>query len=462
MSRRVVITGLGTVCGFGVGMDALWNGLLEGRTSIARISRFDPSGFPCRLGAEVQNFSAKDYVPKHYRKATKVMARDIELAVGAAKFAVEDAGLTTRASLGEVAPAPSAASCAPGDATATAPCSTTYRPARMGCHIGAGLIAAETEELTHALVTAKTDEGRVGGVDMDAWGRVGMDNLTPLWLLKYLPNMLACHVTIIHGTEGPSNTITCAEASGLLSIGESTGVISRGAADLCFSGGAESKMNLMGLLRMDLAGRVAHTGDATDPTWFLKPYDPNSPGGIIGEGGGIVVLEELEEAKKRGAKIYAEVIGFGAAHSAVLNNEGLATDDGCQLAIENAIRNAGISPAEIDAIVPLALGVKAADDAESRAFKAVFGDRLKNIPLITVSPNVGNCMAGIGGLQAAVAAKCLYEQQLPARIHGGTPETGIQGGKTESRKAELRCILVCSGSLGGQNAALVLRKAANI
>jgi 3-oxoacyl-[acyl-carrier-protein] synthase II len=430
-------------------MEPLWSGLVEGTTSIGRITRFDPSGFPCRLASEVKNFSAKDHVPKHYRKATKVMARDIELAVGAARFAVEDAGLATRAGLGD--PAAIAPGTDPGS-------SMTYRPARMGCQIGAGLIAAETEELTLALATARAPSDPAN-VDLGAWGRVGMDNLTPLWLLKYLPNMLACHVTIIHGAEGPSNTITCAEASGLLSIGESTRVIARGAADLCFSGGAESKLNLMGLLRMDLAGRLAHTGDATDALEFIRPYE--GTGGFLGEGAGILILEEMEGAAKRGAKVYAEVVGFGAAHSSPWYEDG-ASDEGYRFAIESALQHAGIGPGQVDAIVPLASGVASMDAPEAGALRAIFGERVREIPLVTLSPYVGNCMAGIGGMQAAVAARCLYEQRLPARLHRGSPGGGLQAGAAPSRGASMTHVLVCTGSLGGQNAALVLRRAATI
>ena len=233
MRRRVVITGLGAVTGLGVGFDAFWDGLIAGRSSIGPIEGFDAAGFPCRLAAEVTGFRARDHVPKSYRKATKVMARDIELAVGAADAAVRDAGLVTRG-LEDGEP--------------------TYPGPRIGCNIGAGLIATETDELTSALATATDESGRF---DLGIWGRSGMNNLQPLWMLKYLPNMLACHVTIIHGAEGPSNTITCAEASGLLSLGESARVIERGSADMCLAGGTESKVCPMGLVRIGLAGRLA-------------------------------------------------------------------------------------------------------------------------------------------------------------------------------------------------------------
>lgn len=432
------------MCGFGVGIDRFWAGLCEGRTAIRPLTRLDASGFPCRLGSEVDNFSAKDFVPKSYRKAVKVMARDIELAVGAAREAVLDAKLTTRGTLedGSVEGSPS------------------YPGPRMGCHIGAGQIAAEDDEIAAAFITARSPDDETK-LDLKAWGSHGMASLTPLWLLKYLPNMLSCHVTIIHGCEGPSNTVTCAEASGLLSIGESLRVIERGDADLCFSGGAESKINLMGILRMDYAGRVAHCGDETDGLNVVKPYDPESIGGILGEGGGILVLEEIESATKRGAKIYAEIIGFGGGHSPMrsLIPTGVDTeaDEGFANAIQNCLEDADLPSSEIDAIVVLGTGVPSIDLPEAGALRQVFGARLANIPLITLGPSIGNCTAGIGGLQAAVGAKCLYEQRLPARLNRGTPAAGLDVGMSPSQPKALRHVLIASSALGGQNAALLLK-----
>lgn len=460
MRRRVVITGLGTVTGLGIGVQSLWDGLCAGRSVLGPVTRFDASGFRSRLGSEVKDFSAKDFVPKSYRKAVKVMARDIELAVGAAKLAVEDAKLVTRGTLDG----------------ASGP--TSYPGERMGCHVGAALIAAETEELTSALVTstsgaaagggADVSGGGVGTFDLRAWGAAeggagGMNNLQPLWLLKYLPNMLACHVTIIHGCEGPSNTITCAEASGLLSLGESARVIERDAADLCFSGGAESNLNFMRLIRMDLAGRLAPTGDETDGSKLIKPYDPASPGGLIGEAGGIVILEEARAAKARGARVYAELAGFGSAHSSPpsippLNGEH-ASGDGLRYAIEAALEDAGITAGEIDAILPHGAGIDALDAPEGTALREVFGERLARVPLITYTPNIGDCLAGNGGVMAAIAAMAVREQKLPARLHAGTVPKDMQAGPTAARGANLRYVLVCTSALGGQNAAIVLKRA---
>jgi 3-oxoacyl-[acyl-carrier-protein] synthase II len=441
MAGRVVITGLGSVCALGIGAPALWEGLLAGRSALGRIRRFDPSGFHSRLGGEAPEFAIKDFVPKSYRKATKVMARDIELAVVAARAAVEDAGITTRGSGEDLAP----------DAL-------TYRPERMGCHIGAGLIAAELDEMAAAMATARTPAGEFS---LRAWGGEGgqgMEALTPLWLLKYLPNMLACHVTIIHGAEGPSNTITCSEASGLLSIGESMRVIERGAADLCFSGSAESKINPMGLLRIEYAGRLAPTGDAAEGAPLVRPYDPAATGGVIGEGGAIVILENADTAAKRGAKVYAEVVGFGGGHSDAAYAAG-EDDEGYRYAIENALEDAGLTPADIDVLVPMASGVPALDRAELGALKRVFGPRLGEVPMVTLHPAIGNCVAGASGLQVVAGALCLKHQHLPARLHAGTPAQGVQAGPAPARPASkpLRHALLCSGSLGGQNAAVVLK-----
>lgn len=453
MNRRVVISGVGTVTGLGVGAPALWEGLVGGRSSLGQVSLFDTSGFDSRLGGEAKGFSAKDFVPKSYRKAVKVMARDIELAVAAAKLAVDDAGLVTRmmAEGGEAKP--------------------TYASERIGCQIGAGLIAFETEEMALAVVTARDPDPKftaAGGFSSKAWGtreggRGGMNNLQPLWMLKYLPNMLACHVTIIHGCEGPSNTITCAEASGLLSLGESLRVIQRDAADICFSGGAESKLSHMGVLRMSLTKRLASTGDATEGSAFVRPYDPEAPGQVLGEAGGILILEEAAKAAARGRRPYAEIAGFGAAQSGLAwQHRGytagsLDTDEGLRFAITQAIDDAKIKPEDVDVIIPHGAGVAGFDAPEAGALRAVFGERLSGVPLVTVTPNIGECVAGHGAALAATGALVVRHQMIPARIHAGNPAPGLQAGSSPSRPANIRHALVCTSSQGGQNAALVLK-----
>lgn len=445
MGREVVITGLGVVSALGIGAESLWTGLVEGVCGLGPLEHMDARGFVCRIGGEVKSLSVRDYLPKHYRKATKVMARDIELAVVASALAVADAGMKTRADEGE----------------------ETFAAGRLGCQIGAGLIAAETAELSRAMASA-VDEN--GVFDLGLWGTVdagdrkaggGMNNLPPLWLLKYLPNMLACHVTIVHGAEGPSNTITCAEASALLSLGESARVISRGDADGCFSGGAESKLNYMGLVRQDFAGRLAHTSAMEDCSGVSRPYSADSEGGVLGEAGAVLILEAEEHARARGAKVYARVSGFGAAQSpdCPISTTPWASGQvstGLTDAVEAALRDAGIGAGDVDAIVPLGLGVPELDNREAEALGGVFGERLREVPLVTVVPNVGNCSAGQGGLMAAVGAMALDRQVLPGRLNRGTVTAGVDAGASRMKETSLKHIVVCASGLGGQSAALVL------
>ena len=455
---RVVITGLAPLSAIGTGREAFWSALCDGRANLGPNARFDASGFPCRLAGVIEDIPARDAVPKSYRKATKIMARDSELAVVAAQLAAADAGLRTRGS-GEAALRPVG-----GDAFG-------LTGGRLGCQIGAGLLAADTDELGRAFQTAAR-EGDPESFDPRRWGSAAggegaIQNLQPLWMLKYLPNMLACHVTIIHGAEGASNTITCAESSGLLSLGESARVIERGDADACFSGGLESKLNPTGLARLSVAGRLAETGDARDGSRVTRPFDPASPGAIPGEGGALAILESAPHAAARGARVHAEVLGFGAGHSPPPHFPGLfapedaapEADLGLVRAINAALRDAGAEPSAIDAIAPTAFGLPAVDGPEAGALAQVFGDRLPSIPLITPATAAGACSAGHGALAAAAAALALAHQRLPARLQHGSPDPRLLAGPAAAADAELRRVLVCSIGLGGQCAALVLGRA---
>ena len=436
MQRRVVITGLGPITAFGVGIEPLWEAMVEGRCAIKRIEQFDPEGFDCKVAAELarDQFNVRDVVPRSYRKATKVMCRDTELAVGAAAAAVADAGLNGNGEGERVIP-----------------------PQRLGCHIGAGLICADVDELAAALWTSRKESG---DFDLKHWGHTGMTNLTPLWMLKYLPNMPACHVTIIHECQGPSNTITCCEASSGLSIGESMRVIERGAADACLSGGAESKVNPMSMVRQTFAGRLAPTSGDQDPATVVRPFDPGATGTVIGEGGGLIVVEAAEIAEQRGREPYAEIAGLASTQSYCPDTVGLDLDpDGMGIAdaMELALERAGASPDDIDAVVPLGLSIPSVDRAEAAAIKRVFGSRAAEVPLVTIIPNTGNCNAGAGAVAVAVAANALKTQTLPARLN--TEEVdGLDAAACPSRDAKLDWILVSQVAQGGQNVSLVLKR----
>ena len=247
--RRVVVTGIGIISPLGIGSKAHWEALLAGQSGVRQITSLDPAGFATHIAGEAPAYKIADFVPRTYRKATKVMARDIELAIVAADDAFKDAGLQSQAY------------------TQT----PNFDGRRFGCNIGAGLINAELNELTAAMNTARSPS-EPNRLDMARWGKDGMTQLTPLWLLKYLPNMLACHVTIIHQLKGPSNTITCADASSHLAIGEAFRTIQRGNADLAICGGADRALD-----RADQpasgAFRCAQKGPFVPP-WIAQARQP--------------------------------------------------------------------------------------------------------------------------------------------------------------------------------------------
>jgi 3-oxoacyl-[acyl-carrier-protein] synthase II len=296
---------------------------------------------------------------------------------------------------------------------------------------------------------------------MHKWGAEGMFNLTPLWLLKYLPNMLACHVTIIHDTQGPSNTITCAEASSGLSVGESLRVIQRGQADLCFCGGAESKINPMAFYRQVLTGRL-NTSDNDNPAEAVRPFDKTAAGTVIGEGGGIVILEAAETFEKRGnGRAYAEVAGFGASQSvdrASRNREPASDGRAIAAAIRAAMREAQVTPDDIDAVFPFGSGAPRWDAAEANAMRLVFGDRLARVPVMSVKALLGNCGAGAGGIDLALAAKAIAEQKLPPVLNRTHPLDGLSNGEVAPANGTISHVLVFTTGYGGQNTAIILKR----
>ncbi len=438
--RRVVITGLGVVCPVGIGIAPAYEAMLAGRSGVRRIEAFDPSGFDSQVGGEVRQFKMRDFVPKSYRKATKVMARDIELAVAAAYEAVKDAGLRTKC-LVEM-----------GQAEHTHP----IDPTRFGANIGAGLICADLTELAGALATAADATGEF---DIRLWGNEGMSNLTPLWLLKFLPNMLACHVTIVHDAQGASNTITCGEASSHLAIGEAFRTISNGAADICICGGAESKLNLMGLMRQSLLKRLA-TNHNDNPANACQPFDADRTGTVISEGAGLIILEALEHAEKRGARIYGELVGFGAGANIKSWSEPDAEGRAIAVAIDKALADAGLAADQVDLIVPFGSGIPAYDLSEARGLHASLGPRAAEVPTVALKGALGNNGAGSGAIDVAAAVMAAHTGKIPpsqnvAQIDPDCNLNVVTGGPVDLTPG---VVLSTAYALsGGQTAALVFK-----
>jgi len=273
-TRRVVITGIGVASAAGLGREAYWQDLRQGRSGIAPPSSLDLGEFPARLVAEVKGFDPRKLVAQ--RKAVKVMCREIQLAAGSAQLALEDAAL-----LGQL------------------------DPDRTGVSFGAGLITSDIDELGAAFTCARDKENQF---DLQRFGREGMANLFPLWLLKYLPNMHACHISIFYDCRGPNNSVTAGDCSATLAIGEAARIITRGSADVFLAGGADGKITPLNLLRYELLGWLSHRQSETP-----SPFDRRRDGFVVGEGAVCLVLEELAQAHQRGARILGEIVGFGSA-----------------------------------------------------------------------------------------------------------------------------------------------------
>jgi 3-oxoacyl-[acyl-carrier-protein] synthase II len=439
--RRVVITGLGVATPIGLGVEAFWDGLIQRRCGLRRIESFDASAFPTPIAGELPSFSLGDFIPKSYRKSAKVMSRDITIAVVAAYHAVKDARLSTRCLVER------------GESDGPVSIDST----RFGANIGAGLIAADLEELAEAMASSADESGRFS---LKRWGTEGMNNLTPLWLLKFLPNMLACHVTIVHDAQGPSNTITCGEASSHLAIGEAFRTIARGDADVCICGGSESRVNPSALVRPQLL-RYANTEAADTPERAVRPFDPSAPGTVYAEGGGLIILESLDHARARGARIYAELVGFGAANRTTHWLDPDSEGSAIALALNKALRDAGTTPDGVDLAVPFGFGTKDHDASEAAAWNAVFGTRLGEIPALTTHGAIGVNGAGSGAIDFAAAVLAMHNNTLPPSLN--TDHLGaacrfrfVQGDPTDAPIQQ--AVSVGHAMYGGQCAALVIRR----
>jgi len=433
-SARVVITGLGAVSPLGLTVGDMWDGLCAGRCGIGTITAFDPVGFTCKLAGQVPEYKIQQYVPKTYRKATKLMSRDIELAVIAANEALTNSGLVTKA---------------------IDPENVNIDPQRIAINIGAGLISCDLVELAPAVAASITD----GKFDIHKWGKEGLELITPLWLLKYLPNMLACHIGIIHDIQGPSNSITCAEASAHLAIGEASQIIARGGSDIALAGGAEAKVNPIIMIRQCLLKRVTSENN-DDPSSACRPFDADAKGSVFGEAAGVVILENLQNAQRRGAKIYAEVVGVGQSNNINPVYEHLEPDGkGIQAAIEKAIVNAKIQPDDLDLIIPHGTGIAADDLAEATAIQVALGNTAAKIPVWPTKSMLSNTGAAAGALDVIAAVCAMKEGRIPAAKNFERYTDGCNLNiKSEPQQAEIRYALCCSYTYGGQTAAVILKK----
>ena len=298
MARDIVITGLGVVSPIGIGAEALWSSLVEGRGGVRPLSSFDSRGMPVPFGAEVVGFDPKEYVKP--RKSLKVMSRDIQFGVSAADMACTQAGVK------------------PG----------AVDPDRFGVVFGADMILCPLEDVEAAYRSCMVD----GKFDFRRWGQHAMGQLYPLWMLKYLPNMPACHVAITYDARGPCNSIATAEVSGLLAIAEGARIIERGLADIMVAGGTSSRIHPTTYVRAILCDTARQ---AKDPATASRPFDAERCGAVYGEGSAVMVLESRQHAEARGARILGRVLGYSSGFEPHMNGSPLQGR-----AIKSSIENA--------------------------------------------------------------------------------------------------------------------------
>ncbi|MBX3442878.1 MAG: beta-ketoacyl-[acyl-carrier-protein] synthase family protein [Planctomyces sp.] len=382
---RIVVSGLGVISPIGIGNERFWSSLSEGRSGIDRLLSIPSSGLPTKIAAEVRDFNPLDHV--YQKKFLKVMSRDIQLGVSAASLAMQDAGIR------------------PGDVD----------PNRLGVEFGAGHISFTPEELADAARDYADPSSREG---YTRWGERNLNKIAPLWLLRQLPNMPACHVAIEHDARGPNNTITSADASALLAIQEAMRIINRGQADVMIVGASSSTIDPVDLARLSVYENLS-TSD--DPLRASRPFDRERDGMVVGEGAAVFVIERYGHAVARGADIYCELLGVGAGCDGRVENPNQA-GTGLVRAIEAALDRSEVSPRELGHINAHGKATRKDDWVEANAYHRAFGEEAEKIPLTALTSYFGNFDAGSGAVKLAGSILALRHGQLPGTLNYEHPD----------------------------------------
>lgn len=421
--KRVVITGVGVVSPIGIGKSAFWKNLNVGHTGIGRLSVMSSEHLPCKLAAEVRDFDPVRYLPE--KRHLKVMSRDIQLGVASAVLAMTDADLERN----------------------------DVEPERLGVVFGAGRMSTTPQELVEAVRACSADNG---GFDETRWGEDVMGRIAPLWLLRQLPNMPACHVSIEYNACGPNNTITSRDASAILALNEAIGCIERGAADAMIVGACGSRVQPVDIAKLGLFEGLSRRED--DPEHACRPFDFDRDGTILGEGAATFVVEDFEHARRRGADIYCEILGTGAGcDGAGFANEAGGT--GLVRAIEQAMKRAGMSPRELGHINAHGKSTQSDDLVESRAYHRAFGDDAEKIPVTALKSYFGHSDAGSGAVELAGSVLALRYGELPMTLNYEIPDPRcrINVVHDEPLRLRSRSALSVNRTNVGQSAAVVVR-----
>ena len=424
--RRVVITGIGVVSPNGVGRRAFSEAIVEGRSGVGPITSFDTTGLGVKIAGEVKGFDVLAYLGEH-KKNAKVMSRAVGFAVGAAYLAVQDSGLETG----------------------------KLDPGRFGVCMGTGITPMDVTELAGPIVRGTDASGRL---DLGLFSAARAESMDPLWLLKHLPNMAAAHMSILHGAMGPNNTIVTACAAGTQAVGEAFRLIGRGDADIMMAGGCDSRLDPLMLVAYQAMSAVSRS--TRTPSEVSRPFDGQRDGFVLGEGAAVLILENLQRAKRRGATIYAEVTGYGSSFDAYGLTRPEPEGKGAALSMTAALREAKIDPADVDYINAHGTSTRLNDIMETRAVKRVFGHRASKIPMSSQKSMVGHLIGASGALEAAATALSLERGVIPPTINHSVPDPScdLDYVPNTAREMPLRTALSNSFGFGGQNASLMMAR----
>ncbi len=410
MGRRVVVTGVGLICGVGNTTEEVWEGLLAGKSGVARITQFDASQFACQIAAEVKNFDPLQFIEK---KELKKMGRFIHLALAAADEAMKASGLQVTPEISE----------------------------RVGVHIGSGIGGFDVIEREHISL--------LNG---------GPRKISPFFIPAAIVNLAAGHVSIRYHARGPNEATCTACTSSAHSIGDAFKIISRCDADVMIAGGTEAAITPMGVGGFAAMRALSTRND--DPEKASRPWDSGRDGFVIGEGAGILVLEELEFARRRGARIMAEIVGYGMSGDAFHITQPAENGDGAYRVMLNTLRDAKVQPEQIQYINAHGTSTDIGDKLETVAIKRAFGDHAYKLAVSSTKSMTGHLLGGAGGLEAGITLLALRDQILPPTINLENPEPDcdLDYVPNTARKADVEYAMSNSFGFGGTNGALLFRR----
>ncbi|MSM38356.1 MAG: beta-ketoacyl-ACP synthase II [Geobacter sp.] len=408
--RRVVVTGVGVVSPLGTGNDANWAALTAGRSGIASITRFDASEFPVKIAGEVKDFNPEDFIDK---KEVKKMDLFIQYSLAAAQFAMADSGLLIDESNAE----------------------------RVGVLVGAGLGGLPTIERYHSAML----EG-------------GYKKISPFFIPMLIINLAPGHISMKYGAKGPNVSSVSACATGTHSIGDAYHMIKRGDADAMIAGGTESTVTPLGIGGFAVMKALSTRND--DPTAASRPFEKNRDGFIMGEGAGIVVLEEYEAAKKRGAKIYGEVVGYGLTGDAYHLTAPAPGGEGAARCMKMALAGAGINPEQVDYINAHGTSTPMNDLYETMAIKTTFGEHAHKVMVSSTKSMTGHLLGAAGGIEAVFTLLAMDKGVIPPTINyqEPDPECDLDYVPNTARSATIEYAMSNNFGFGGTNASLLFRK----